>query len=81
MDVRLGTTTVAIFHPGRRVALHTRTSRPHPEMGYRSCLGIIRLGDRYGRDRLESACTRALAIPTIALRRRNGRGIGDTRSN
>jgi len=20
---------------------------PHPEMGYRSCLGIIRLGERY----------------------------------
>jgi hypothetical protein len=26
--------------------------RPHPEQGYRSALGIIRLGDRYGGDRV-----------------------------
>jgi len=36
--------------------------RPHPEQGYRSCLGIMRLGKRYGEGRLEAACTRALAI-------------------
>jgi transposase len=35
-------------------------SRRFPEQGYRSCLGLIRLGDRFGRDRLEAACTRAL---------------------
>jgi len=36
--------------------------RPHPEMGYRSCLGILRLSKdkRYGPERLESACARAL---------------------
>ena len=34
--------------------------RPHPEQGYRSCLGILRLGKRYGEDRLEAACARAL---------------------
>ena len=33
--------------------------RPHPEQGYRSCLGILRLGNRYGNDRLEAACARA----------------------
>ena len=32
----------------------------HPEHGYRSCLGILRLGKRYGDDRLEAACARAL---------------------
>ena len=37
-------------------------SREHPEQGYRSCLGILRLGKLYGKDRLESACRRALAI-------------------
>lgn len=37
-------------------------SREHPEQGYRSCLGILRLGKLYGRDRLEAACARALAI-------------------
>jgi transposase len=34
--------------------------RPHPEQGYRSCLGILRLGKRYGDERLEAACRRAL---------------------
>lgn len=33
---------------------------PHPEQGYRACLGVIRLGKRYGADRLEAACRRAL---------------------
>ena len=33
--------------------------RPHPEMGYRSCLGILRLGKKFP-DRLEPACARAL---------------------
>jgi transposase len=37
-------------------------SRPHPEQGFRSCLGTMRLGRRYGDDRLEAAAVRALAI-------------------
>ena len=36
-------------------------SRPHPEQGYRSCLGLMRLGKRDGAARLEAAATRALA--------------------
>ncbi len=36
--------------------------RPHPEQGYRSCLGLLRLRDRYTAERLEAACTRALRI-------------------
>jgi transposase len=38
------------------------SDRPHPEMGYRSCLGILRLSkdERYGPERLEPACARAL---------------------
>ena len=34
-------------------------SRPHPEQGFRSCLGILRLGKTYGSERLEAAATRA----------------------
>jgi transposase len=34
-------------------------SRPHPEQGYRACLGLMRLGKRYGAVRLEAACERA----------------------
>jgi transposase len=37
-------------------------SRPHPQQGFRACLGIMRLGKRYGEDRLEAACRRALHI-------------------
>jgi transposase len=36
--------------------------RPHPEHGYRSCLGIISLKKKYGPERLERACARALAL-------------------
>jgi len=36
-------------------------SKPHPEMGYRSCLGILRLGKHYSNQRLEAAAQRALA--------------------
>ena len=36
--------------------------RRHPEQGYRSCLGILRLAKTFGRDRLEAACERALEI-------------------
>ncbi len=37
-------------------------SRPHPEQGFRACLGILRLGRQYGIDRLEAACRRGLEI-------------------
>jgi transposase len=42
--------------------------RPHPEQGYRSCLGILRLSRRYGNDRLEAACKRALAAGARSYR-------------
>jgi transposase len=34
--------------------------KPHPEMGYRSCLGIIRLAEQYSAARMEAAADRAL---------------------
>ena len=43
-------------------------SRTHPAQGFRSCLGVLRLGDRYGSDRLEAACARALAAGAIGYR-------------
>ncbi len=42
--------------------------RPHPEQGYRSCLGILRLAKRYGEPRLEAACTRAVAVRARSYR-------------
>ncbi len=44
------------------------TERPHPEQGYRSCLGILRLSKRYGQDRLEAACARAVAVRARSYR-------------
>ena len=35
-------------------------SRPHPEQGYRACMGIIRLAQSVGTARMEAACRRAL---------------------
>jgi transposase len=58
-----------IIHWARTIGEHTAqlvekilVERKHPEHGYRSCLGIIRLDKKYGRDRLEAACARALAV-------------------
>jgi hypothetical protein len=42
--------------------------RPHPEQGYRSCLGLFRLGQRCGPARLEAACARALAVGARSYR-------------
>jgi len=67
--------------PGRLVAWGEQTgpatgalvaailaSRPHPEQGFRSCLGIFRLGRRHGEARLEAACARALAGGALSYR-------------
>ncbi len=43
-------------------------SKPHPEMGYRSCLGILRLGQRYSTERLEAAATRAVSVEACSYR-------------
>ncbi len=37
-------------------------SRAHPQQGFRSCLGLMRLGKSFGAERLEAACRRALDI-------------------
>ena len=37
-------------------------ARPHPEQGFRACLGIVRLAGPYGAERLEAAAERAIEI-------------------
>jgi len=37
-------------------------NRPHPEQGYRSALGVIRLERKYGKERVERAAGRALEL-------------------
>ena len=39
--------------------------RPHPEQGFRSCLGIVRLVRPFGAERLEAAAARAIEIGTL----------------
>ncbi len=43
-------------------------SRPHPEQGYRACLGLMRLGRSYGAERLEAACARAEHLRSYSYR-------------
>jgi transposase len=40
--------------------------RRHTEQGFRACLGLIRLGDRYEPERVERACARALKHGAIS---------------
>jgi transposase len=43
-------------------------ARTYPEQGYRSCLGIIRLGQHYEPNRVEAAAQRALNFNTCSYR-------------
>jgi transposase len=52
----------------RQVAETLMTERLHPQQGFNSVLGIIRLGEKYGKDRLERACAKALHIKSISLK-------------
>ena len=41
---------------------HMMRSRAFPQQAYRACYGLLRLSHRYGEERLEKACTKALLI-------------------
>lgn len=41
---------------------HMISTRAFPQQAFRACLGVMRLGDRFGYDRLELACTKALQV-------------------
>jgi transposase len=51
-----------------RVIARILESRPHPEQGFRSCLGILRLAKTYEADRVEAACHRADALGAASYR-------------
>ena len=44
-------------------------NRPHPEQGYRACLGLLNLAKTYTEQRLEAACRRALAMGSPTRKR------------
>lgn len=51
--------------PGtQKIAEAIMASKAHPQQGFKSVLGLIRMGKTYGNDRLEMACTKALMIGT-----------------
>ena len=43
-------------------------SKPHPEQGFRTCLGVLRLSDIYGKSRVETVALRALHHKTYSYR-------------
>lgn len=45
-----------------RLVEHILAANRHPEQGYRSCLGVKRLGDTYPHQRVEAAARRAIAL-------------------
>jgi transposase len=52
----------------QRMVTEIMQRRTHPEQGFRSCIGIIRLAKRYTPQRLENACKRAVAFSAFNYR-------------
>src|SRR5262249_33225113 len=48
------------------VVTYLLTHKPHPEQGYRACLGLLALARKYGHQRLEAGAARAVAIGSPA---------------
>jgi transposase len=44
------------------------SGRAHPQQAFRSCLGVLRLADRYTPERLEAACRRAVTYDTVGYK-------------
>ena len=57
----IGSATASLFE-------RILNSKPHPEMGYRSCLGIMRLAKKYTSERVEAAAVRALLLNVCSYR-------------
>ena len=56
--------------PGTRAVVQWQfDNRPHPEQGYRTCLGLLNLAKTYSDQRLEAACRRALTIGSPTRKR------------
>ena len=44
-------------------------SREHPEQSYRACMGLLRLGNKYGAKRLEKACEKVNGVGIVSYKR------------
>jgi transposase len=58
---KIGPSTVALCEAIMR-------TKPHPEQGFRSCLGILRMEKTYGARRIEAACRRGISIGSASYR-------------
>ena len=79
-QVHLEWTPSRMVHWAEQIGPHTArlfarilSEKPHPEMGYRSCLGIIRLAEQYSATRMEAAAHRA--VETNACRYQSVKSI------
>lgn len=70
-----GMATVTADRLARKVGPHTArlvermlADKPHPEMGYRACLGIMRLARTYSFERMEAASKRGLLMGACRYR-------------
>jgi transposase len=45
-----------------KLVKHLLENKPHPEHGYRTCLGLLNLVKQVGTQRLEAACARAWSL-------------------
>ena len=68
-----GMTPEGLIHRAAKTGYHAAVlverlmrDRPHPEQGYRSALGVLSLNRKYGPERLEVACERALTNNTVS---------------
>ncbi|HPC03071.1 MAG TPA: hypothetical protein PKY58_06450 [Syntrophales bacterium] len=52
----------------RELTSRIMESRRHPEQGFRSCLGIMRLAKRYPPERVDAACGRALLLKAYSYK-------------
>jgi transposase len=58
----------SVGHATAQIITSILETKPHPEMGYRSCLGILRLAKTYSAERLEAASQRALQLQAFSYR-------------
>ncbi len=51
---------VSIGDPTKTLVEHILKSKQHPEQGFKTCMGILSLSKKYGKNRLNMACAKAL---------------------
>ena len=63
----------AIGASTQALVAHLLHQKAYPELGYRACLGLLNLSKTYGKERLEAACT--IAVANCAMTQKSVRNI------